>query len=367
MVQARLGLRAVPEPPDAADAAALAVIDGPGELIGQHVTVQNAYLPEENARIIAQVIDQLKEEGTWTGEWWKYGGGGTVWDSMAYDPQLDLLYIGVGNGSPWNHRIRSNGEGDNLYLSSIVALRPSTGEYVWHYQTTPGDVWDFDATQHLLLADLPINGSTRQVLMQALGKLPRAEELDIVLEKNLPVAAGLGGGALSHQEVMEVGARVRELASFATGIGPAINFSWNAVAGAIRYVLIARVNDGAPSVLTTTSETSANIVMGPGRGEWWVAAERVGDGGRPGGEGVGVGAVASHPDSRVVRTPSFRSPAPSSSSTRSAMSRAASSIAESTRPIGPRRPPRSPTSRARSAAARRPRTPAAPSASSPPA
>jgi quinohemoprotein ethanol dehydrogenase len=67
----------------------------------------------------------------------KWGGGGTVWDSMAYDPELDLLYIGTGNGSPWNHQFRSEGKGDNLFLSSIVALRPDTGEYVWHYQTTP--------------------------------------------------------------------------------------------------------------------------------------------------------------------------------------------------------------------------------------
>jgi alcohol dehydrogenase (cytochrome c)/quinohemoprotein ethanol dehydrogenase len=104
---------------------------------------------------------------TWKGEWWKYGGGGTVWDSMAYDPQLDLLYIGVGNGSPWNHRIRSNGEGDNLYLSSVVALKASTGEYVWHYQSTPGETWDYTATQHIVLADLTIGGKPRKVLMQA--------------------------------------------------------------------------------------------------------------------------------------------------------------------------------------------------------
>jgi PQQ-dependent dehydrogenase (methanol/ethanol family) len=104
---------------------------------------------------------------TWHGEWWKYGGGGTVWDSMAYDPQLDLLYIGVGNGSPWNHRIRSNGEGDNLYLSSIVALRPGTGEFVWHFQTTPAETWDYTATQHIILADLTIDGRARKVLMQA--------------------------------------------------------------------------------------------------------------------------------------------------------------------------------------------------------
>jgi quinohemoprotein ethanol dehydrogenase len=104
---------------------------------------------------------------TWSGEWWKIGGGGTVWDSMAYDPELDLLYIGTGNGSPWNREIRSSGTGDNLYLSSIVALKPETGEMVWHYQTTPGDSWDYTATQHIILADLDIGGRNRKVLMQA--------------------------------------------------------------------------------------------------------------------------------------------------------------------------------------------------------
>jgi quinohemoprotein ethanol dehydrogenase len=104
---------------------------------------------------------------TWNGEFWKIGGGGTVWDSMAYDPELDLLYIGVGNGSPWNRDIRSPGGGDNLFLSSIVALKPETGEYVWHYQTTPGESWDYTATQHIVLADLTIEGQPRKVLMQA--------------------------------------------------------------------------------------------------------------------------------------------------------------------------------------------------------
>ena len=104
---------------------------------------------------------------TWTGEWWKLGGGGTVWDSMAYDPDLDLLYIGVGNGSPWNQKLRSPQGGDNLYLSSIVALRPATGEYVWHFQETPAESWDFTATQHIVLADLTIDGVKRKVLMHA--------------------------------------------------------------------------------------------------------------------------------------------------------------------------------------------------------
>jgi mono/diheme cytochrome c family protein len=104
---------------------------------------------------------------TWSGEWWKYGGGGTVWDALTYDPELDLLYIGTGNGAPWNDRVRSPDGGDNLYLASIVALRPDTGEYVWHYQTTPGDASDFTATQPIILADIEIGGAVRKVLMQA--------------------------------------------------------------------------------------------------------------------------------------------------------------------------------------------------------
>ena len=104
---------------------------------------------------------------TWSGDWWALGGGGTAWDSIAYDPDLGLLYIGVGNGSPWNPNVRSDGEGDNLFLSSIVALDASSGEYVWHYQTTPGEGWDYTATQHMILADLVIEGELRKVIMQA--------------------------------------------------------------------------------------------------------------------------------------------------------------------------------------------------------
>jgi len=104
---------------------------------------------------------------TWTGEWWKLGGGGTAWDSFAYDPELNLVYIGTGNGSPWARAIRSPDGGDNLFLSSIVAVNADTGEYVWHYQTVPGDTWDFTATQHMVLAELAIDGRQRKVIMQA--------------------------------------------------------------------------------------------------------------------------------------------------------------------------------------------------------
>ncbi|MDH5346187.1 MAG: PQQ-binding-like beta-propeller repeat protein, partial [Gammaproteobacteria bacterium] len=104
---------------------------------------------------------------TWTGEWWRYGGGGTAWDALVYDPEFNQLYIGVGNGSPWNQHIRSPDGGDNLFLSSIVAVDADSGDYVWHYQTTPGETWDFTATQPLILADLEIAGTLRKVIMQA--------------------------------------------------------------------------------------------------------------------------------------------------------------------------------------------------------
>lgn len=118
--------------------------------------------PQENTALEAALE-------TWSGdEWYKLGGGGgTAWDSLVYDPELDLLYIGTGNGSPWNRELRSPGGGDNLYLSSIVALRPDTGEYVWHYQVTPADNWDYTATQQMVLAELEIEGEMRSVIMQA--------------------------------------------------------------------------------------------------------------------------------------------------------------------------------------------------------
>ena len=105
--------------------------------------------------------------GTWSGEWWISGGGGTAWDAMAVDNTERLLYIGTGNGSPWSHSHRSPAGGDNLYLSSIMALDPADGSLAWHYQTTPGDDWDFTATQPLMLLDLEIGGRDRRVIAQA--------------------------------------------------------------------------------------------------------------------------------------------------------------------------------------------------------
>jgi quinohemoprotein ethanol dehydrogenase len=98
---------------------------------------------------------------------WEVGLGGTVWDGMAYDPKLDLLYVGVGNSALYPRKLRSPKGGDNLFVSSILALHPRTGRLAWHYQTTPGDQWDYTATQKMILADLTIRGRKRQVLMQA--------------------------------------------------------------------------------------------------------------------------------------------------------------------------------------------------------
>ena len=97
---------------------------------------------------------------------WHDRGGGTVWDSMTYDPALDLLYVGTGN-APWTGAVPNPGEGDKLYTACILALNPDTGKLVWYYQETPGDRWDFTSTQHIILADLNIGGQVRQVLMQA--------------------------------------------------------------------------------------------------------------------------------------------------------------------------------------------------------
>jgi quinohemoprotein ethanol dehydrogenase len=104
---------------------------------------------------------------TWTGEWWKYGGGGTVWNAMTYDPEFNRLYIGTGNGGPWNWKIRSPQGGDNLFLCSVVALDADTGEYVWHYQTTPGDSWDYNSAMDMTLATLSIGGAPRKVILHA--------------------------------------------------------------------------------------------------------------------------------------------------------------------------------------------------------
>jgi len=138
-----------------------------GELVWRFYTVPGEPgTPDEHP----EITDARK---TWsTDTKWQFGLGGTVWDSMVYDPDLNWVYIGVGNGSPWPAWSRSPvGENeerlDNLFLSSILALDANTGRLQWHYQTTPGDSWDYTATQHMILANISIKGKSRKVIMQA--------------------------------------------------------------------------------------------------------------------------------------------------------------------------------------------------------
>lgn len=117
--------------------------------------------PDENAAMTVA-------RKTWTGnQYWKQGGGGTVWNGMAYDPETDLLYFGTGNGVSWNKLERDEPNGDNLFISSIVAVKATTGEYVWHYQETPNDNWDYDACANIILADVSLGGEARKVLLHA--------------------------------------------------------------------------------------------------------------------------------------------------------------------------------------------------------
>jgi quinohemoprotein ethanol dehydrogenase len=132
-----------------------------GKLIWRFYTV-----PGDPARGFENAAMEMAAK-TWTGEWWKFGGGGTVWNAITYDPELNRIYLGTGNGAPWNQRIRSPGGGDNLFLCSIVALDADTGAYRWHYQTTPGENWDYNSAQDIVLANLRWRGKERKVILHA--------------------------------------------------------------------------------------------------------------------------------------------------------------------------------------------------------
>jgi quinohemoprotein ethanol dehydrogenase len=108
-----------------------------------------------------------KASETWDANAWKLGGGGAVWDGIAYDPETDLVYAGTGNAEPWPEEFRGEKGKDGLYASSILAVHASTGELKWHYQAVPDDTWDFDSVQQMILTDLTIQGRPRKVIMQA--------------------------------------------------------------------------------------------------------------------------------------------------------------------------------------------------------
>jgi quinohemoprotein ethanol dehydrogenase len=190
-------------------------------------------VPGDPAKPQANPILEMAAK-TWNGEWWKVGGGGTVWDSIVYDPALDLVYIGTGNGGPWAQLYRSPGGGDNLFLSSIVALNAKTGAYVWHYQTTPGDEWDYTATQSMILADLTIEGKPRKVLMQAPKNgffyvLDRATGKLISAKPFVPMSWANGVDMVTGRPNMNPEARYGETPVLITP-GPGGGHNWNPMA-----------------------------------------------------------------------------------------------------------------------------------------
>lgn len=116
-----------------------------------------------------QANPALEKAATTWGEGWydKTRGCGSPWEAMTYDPKLDLLYVGTGGPAPWTPTGRGRGAGDELFTNAIVAINARTGQYVWHYTVTPNDGWNFEATMPIMVAELPIDGKTRRVVMSA--------------------------------------------------------------------------------------------------------------------------------------------------------------------------------------------------------
>ncbi len=164
-------------------------------------------------------------------EYWKYGGGGTIWDAGVYDPVTDLLYFGTGNGTPWNREMRDPDSGDNLFVASIVAVNPDTGAYVWHYQETPGDSWDYDAVSPMMTADLDFNGTQRHVVLHP-SKNGMMYVLDAASGELLSGDAFTGvtwnsGIDMATGRPIEVPGARYETEPFNVGPGPAGGHTWH--------------------------------------------------------------------------------------------------------------------------------------------
>jgi quinohemoprotein ethanol dehydrogenase len=226
---------------------------------------------------------------TWTGEWWRFGGGGTVWNSIVYDPEFNRVYLGVGNGAPWNQHVRSPGGGDNLFLSSIVAVDADTGEYLWHYQTTPAESWDYTSAQDIVLADLAWGGRERKVILHApkngffyvidrengkllaadkLGKVTWADHVD--LESGRPIenpnVRPRNGGALIYPS--SAGMHDWQAMSFS----PATGYAYLPIVDMPQYFSDKDIDFKAcPSATTrvTTSWTWAILRGSNYRRAWW--------------------------------------------------------------------------------------------------
>ena len=192
---------------------------------------------------------------TWAGDWWKIGGGGTAWDSIVYDEKMNRLYVGVGNGGPWNRGIRSAGKGDNLFIGSILALDPDTGRYLWHYQETPGDQWDFTSTQQMTLADLTIGGRARKVILHAPKNgffyvIDRETGKPLSADKFVPVNWADRVDLKTGRPVIDPKARYDKSGSFIASSGPWGAHNWHPMAFSPRTGLVYIPAQQIPSIYT---------------------------------------------------------------------------------------------------------------------
>ena len=223
-----------------------------GKLVWRFYVVPRAPDAKPDGAASDSILEKLARP-TWFGdEWYRYGGGGHTWNGLTYDPDLKQLYLATGNGFPWNREFRSQGKGDNLFISSIVALDADTGAYKWHYQETPGDQWDYDAVQNMTLADLTIDGKPRKVLMHApkngfFYMLDRKSGAMISAEPYVTVTWAKNVDPKSGRPIEAPGARYGLAATFiAPGAGGAHNWQPMAFNPTTRLVYIPTTDSGMP-------------------------------------------------------------------------------------------------------------------------
>jgi quinohemoprotein ethanol dehydrogenase len=272
------------------------------------------------------------------------GGGGSVWDAISYDPDLELVYFGTGNAGPWSEDTRKSKGFDLLYAASIVAVDVNTGRYKWHYQNVPGDEWDFDSVQHLLLADLTIKGVKRKVVLQAnkngfLYAIDRTNGKFVSATPFAKVNWALGVDEGTGRPIINPDAKYSESesANITPGPGGAHNWSPMSFNPALGLLYVSGQSGGGftyavlPAFDYNPKTQNMGIVFGRGPGAGRGGAAGAGAGGRGGADGAGGGA----PDAAAPAGAAAENVSPEVAA---AMAAAAAAAAAATTPPAPAGP-----------------------------